>query len=149
MAKQERPMPAHIADFFKGFAPLVKRHEGLRLRPYHCTAGKLTIGYGRNLQDVGISEDEAEYLLGRDVWSAYLSACTFFPRLDTLTTARQHVLVSMSFQLGHTRMRGFKKFEAALSAGDYQQAAAEMLNSAWARQTPQRVKELAIMMVNG
>ena len=47
--------------------PLIARHEGLRLTPYHCTGGKLTIGYGRNLDDVGISRSEAEILREHDI----------------------------------------------------------------------------------
>ena len=33
----------------------LRRDEGCVLNPYRCTAGKLTIGIGRNLDDVGIS----------------------------------------------------------------------------------------------
>ena len=43
------------------------RHEGLRLKPYRCTAGKLTIGIGRNLDDCGISQKEAYAMLERDI----------------------------------------------------------------------------------
>ena len=43
------------------------RHEGLRLKPYRCTAGKLTIGIGRNLDDCGISQTEAYLLLENDI----------------------------------------------------------------------------------
>jgi len=50
---------------------LLQSDEGLRLKPYHCTAGKLTIGYGRNLEDRGITEAEAEYLLENDVSEIY------------------------------------------------------------------------------
>ena len=46
---------------------MLKRHEGLRLKPYQDTIGKLTIGYGRNLDDRGISKEEAEYLLRNDI----------------------------------------------------------------------------------
>ena len=45
----------------------LKRHEGKRLFPYHCTANKLTIAYGRNLDDVGVTEEEAELMLVNDV----------------------------------------------------------------------------------
>jgi hypothetical protein len=43
------------------------RHEALRLKPYRCSADKLTIGIGRNLDDVGITEEEAYFLLGNDI----------------------------------------------------------------------------------
>ena len=45
----------------------LKRHEGFRAKPYQCSANKTTIGYGRNLQDVGITEGEAVSLLNNDI----------------------------------------------------------------------------------
>jgi len=47
----------------KKIADQITTHEGLRLKPYHCPAGKLTIGIGRNLEDKGITEKEALMLL--------------------------------------------------------------------------------------
>ena len=47
------------------------RHEGLKLFPYQCPAGKTTIGVGRNLDDKGISEKEAMYMLNEDIQSCY------------------------------------------------------------------------------
>ena len=44
---------------------MLKRHEGKRRYPYRCTAGKLTIAYGRNLEDKGLSVKEMEYILGK------------------------------------------------------------------------------------
>ena len=45
---------------------MTKEFEGCRLKPYKCTAGKLTIGYGRNLDDVGISQAEANMMFEAD-----------------------------------------------------------------------------------
>ena len=45
----------------------LRRHEGLRLDPYKCSEGYLTIGYGRNIETNGISEAEAEFMLMNDL----------------------------------------------------------------------------------
>jgi lysozyme len=124
------------------------RHEGLRLKPYRCTAGKLTIGVGRNLDDNGISEDEAMVMLTNDIVSARkaLSVYTWF---DGLSTVRKNVCLDMVFNLG---IKGFSRFKwmiNCLTRGDYECAANEMLNSKWAMQVGKRVYELSEMMRKG
>lgn len=128
----------------------VKRSEGLRLRPYLCTAGRTTIGYGRNLDDQGITEAEAEILLQNDLArvSAELEPLPAY-RLLGYDTPRQHVLVDMCFNLGLSRLLLFKKFLAALERGDYQAAADEMTDSRWYRQVGTRAKFLVGVMRSG
>lgn len=127
---------------------LVKRHEGLRLKPYLCTADKLTIGYGRNLEDMGISEDEATYLLQTDIDRCYseLSVFTWFHELDQI---RQEALISMLFNLGLPRFLTFKKMIARLKEKRYSEAANEMIRSRWALQVGERANELAYMVERG
>ena len=127
---------------------LVKRHEGLRLKPYLCTADKLTIGYGRNLEDMGISEDEATYLLQTDIDRCYseLSVFTWFDELDQI---RQEALISMLFNLGLPRFLTFKKMIARLKEKRYSEAANEMIRSRWALQVGERANELAYMVERG
>lgn len=123
----------------------VKLHEGLRLMPYRCSAGKLTIGYGRNLDDVGISNEEAEYLLKHDLENAEKEA----EKLDCykkLNQNRKDILIEMVFNLGYPRLCGFKKMLSALDRGDYDGAANEMLDSKWARDVGERAKTLAYFM---
>lgn len=129
----------------QGLAQL-KIDEGLRLKPYRCTADKLTIGYGRNLEDVGISKDEAEYLFANDIKEAESELRHAFPWFEELAETRQDVLVNMCFNLGLTRLLGFKKFLKAVSLGEYETAAHEMMNSAWAEQVGDRAKRLARLM---
>ena len=92
----------------------LKRHEGLKLKPYKCTAGKLTIGYGRNLEDKGINKSEAEEMLLRDI-------CEVEERLfdagllDSQNDARKAVLINMAFQLGFNGLFGFKNMLEAFS----------------------------------
>lgn len=122
----------------------VKEHEGLRLKPYRCTADKLTIGYGRNLDDRGISVAEAEFLLNYDLSWCEASARHSIPRFSKLSSLRQEVLVEMVFQLGLAGVLRFKRMIQAIRDKDYTLAAAEMLDSKWAQQdTPARAKRLA------
>ena len=127
---------------------MLKRHEGRSLKPYLCTADKLTIGYGRNLEDMGISEDEATYLLQTDIDRCYseLSVFTWFHELDQI---RQEALISMLFNLGLPRFLTFKKMIARLMAKEYSQAAEEIINSLYARQVGDRANELAYMVERG
>lgn len=127
----------------------VIRHEGLRLKPYRCTAGKLTIGVGRNLDDNGISETEALYLLENDLERCRQSCLQAFPWYGELDEARQGVLVEMCFNLGLTRLKGFSKMLKALELKNYALAAQEMRSSHWAQQVGKRADTLAGMMERG
>lgn len=127
---------------------LIKKHEGLNLKPYKCPAGKLTIGYGRNLEDNGISQVEAEELLQNDVQCCYIE-CMKFSFWNKLNDARKVVLLDMCYNLGISRLKGFKKMLAALDLGAYNRAAKEMLDSKWAFDVKTRAKELAQIMVKG
>ncbi len=127
---------------------LIKKHEGLRLKPYTCTAGKLSIGYGRNLEDVGISQDEADAMLAQDMVGV-LSDCTKFPWFKKLNTPRQAVIENMIFNLGLSRFSGFRNTIRYIEAGEYEKAAEEMLDSKWARQVGNRANELSLIMETG
>ena len=124
------------------------RHEGLRLKPYKDSLGILTIGVGRNLDDVGISEDEALLLLDSDIQKAKQGAASFtwFASLDEV---RQDVVTDMIFNMGLTRFSGFKNMIAAIARQDYVAASEEMMKSTWAIQVGQRSIELSAMMKTG
>ena len=126
----------------------LKRHEGLELKPYMCTGGKLTIGYGRNLDSKGISEKEADNMLTEDILDVYniLGQFEWFASLDKV---RAGVLVNMTFNMGFHGIQKFLKMINALSLKDYELAAKEMLNSKWARQVGDRATELAEQMRTG
>ena len=128
---------------------MVSQHEGLRLKPYRDSVGIWTIGYGRNLQDVGIRQDEARLMLENDLTVAMNDARFLFDDFAALTPNRQRVLVDMAFNLGRTRLAGFKAMWAALERGDFHAAAAEMKDSRWARQVGNRADRLARMMKEG
>ncbi|HYF56553.1 MAG TPA: glycoside hydrolase family protein [Salinarimonas sp.] len=125
------------------------RHEGLRLKPYRDTEGKLTVGVGRNLDDRGISESEALYLLANDIAIAEKDLDRNAPWWRQLSGPRRQALLNMVFNLGWPRLSGFRSMLAALQTGDYEVAAKEMLDSKWAAQVGNRAKELAGMVRSG
>lgn len=131
------------------FIDRIIQHEGLKLKPYRCTAGKLTIGVGRNLDDVGITENEARYLLENDLRRCHVECLSSFPWYADLDEKRQSVICEMCFNLGLARLKGFKKMLTAVGLGNYALASQEMLNSKWAEQVGKRASTLAYIMKNG
>lgn len=136
---------------FDALIAALKEDEGLRLLPYLDTAfpPRITIGYGRNLSDNGLSKQEAHDLLIRDAIKAQKEACELVPNWLLLDSIRQNVVSNMCFNLGKTRLSGFKKFLAAVNDKRYADAAAEMLDSKWASQVPNRASRLAREMLLG
>ena len=133
-------------DFHKKLTDQLTRHEGLHLKPYHCPAGKLTIGIGRNLEDKGITEKEAAMLLENDIAECIADLEILFQGFDLLPEAVQRVLVDIRFNLGPNRFRHFKKMIAAVEEQDFAKAAAEMKDSRWYRQVGRRAASLVNMM---
>lgn len=127
----------------------LKRHEGLRLEPYLCTAGRLTIGYGRNISDIGITEQEADQLLANDIKRVKAQLKKHLAWYTQMTLPRKAVFENMLFNLGLSRFMQFHNTLAAAHAGDYATAADEMLDSRWARQVGQRAQELSQQMRTG
>ncbi|MEE9345653.1 MAG: glycoside hydrolase family protein [Methylococcales bacterium] len=127
----------------------LRRHEGLRLHPYRCTAGKLTIGVGRNLDDNGITENEADFLLSNDLNRVATELRQNSPAFDKLDPVRKAVLIDMCFNLGISRLRMFKKMFAAIDEQDWALAAEEMVDSRWCSQVGQRCEILRMMMETG
>jgi lysozyme len=125
------------------------RDEGLRLKPYRCTAGKLTIGIGRNLDDVGISREEAETLLDHDIAALTADFDRALPWWRGLSEARQRGLVNMGINLGLPRLLGFRRMLAALERGEFATAAAQALDSTWATQVGARAQRIAALIRQG
>jgi len=117
--------------------------EGLRLKPYKCTAGKWTIGVGRNLDAKGISEAEAMLMLDNDIRDAKANVRQLIRTFDLLSDDRKIVLVSMVFQMGKN---GVSKFTGMIKAIEMKEFGIAANESRWARQTPNRAKRLAEMM---
>ena len=129
---------------------LIIKHEGFSRKPYFCTAGKETIGYGRNLSDKGITKQESKFLLRNDIIECAIDLDTFiFPgQFKTWPDELQHAMIDMRFQLGMTGFRSFKKMILALRANDRELAAVEAKNSKWYKQVPGRAKTI-VKMIRG
>lgn len=125
------------------------RDEGVRLRPYLDTVGKLTIGVGRNLDDVGITQVEAAHMLDGDIQRTASELDTQLRWWRNLDETRQRVILNMAFNLGVSGLLKFKNTLAAMQAGKYADAAEGMLKSKWAEQVGQRAVRLANMMRGG
>lgn len=125
------------------------KHEGVKLKPYKDTLGILTIGCGRNLDDVGISQDEAMTLLDHDIDHARADLARAFPWTNDLDPVRRDALTNMAFNMGLGRLRGFMKMLAALETGDWKEAASQATESRWAVQVGDRAKELAKQFLTG
>ena len=121
------------------------KHEGLSLKPYHCPAGKLTIGVGRNIEDNGISEEEAMIMLENDIQRSISDLYKVFSMetFDKFPAKTKMALIDMIFNLGYPRFIKFKKMIKALKDFDYEKASIEAVNSLWCKQVGSRCKEVS------
>ena len=125
------------------------RDEGTRLHPYTDTAGKVTIGTGRNLTDVGISLNEADVLLGHDIDRAGVECGALFKNFGALDPIRQATLLSMAFNLGGAGLSGFTTLRRCVESCDWTGAADAMGQSRWATQVGARADRLCQQMRTG
>lgn len=123
--------------------------EGKKLRPYTDTAGKITIGIGRNLTDNGMTDEEVFYLYKHDVEEVITSLDRNIPWWNFLDDVRKRVLANMCFNLGIIRLMGFHNALEAMQIGKWDEAADQMLQSSWAGQVGPRAVRLANMMRTG
>lgn len=125
-------------------------HEGVRTHFYRCTSGLATIGVGRCIEEgsLGLSDDEIDYLLENDIkrCKQELVGLSWFADLDAV---RQDAIVNLCFNLGLTRLMGFKNAMGAMAVGDYEKAADEFLDSRWANQVGQRALDVTHMIRTG
>lgn len=126
----------------------LRNDEGVRYKPYRDSVGKLTIGVGRNLDDVGLRDSEISVLLSNDMAVAETLARTLLPNFDDLTDLRKAVVCNMAFNLG-MRLTGFKETLGAIREGRWDDAANNMLDSVWAQQVGLRARRLADDMRQG
>ena len=128
------------------------RDEGEKLIAYQDHLGYWTIGVGRLIdgrKGGGISKTESRYLLSNDISTREEALKRIIPWTANLSPARFGVLLNMSFQMGVDGLLGFKNTLAMVRQGQYTQASLGMLNSLWAKQTPERAKRLADQMRTG
>jgi lysozyme len=123
----------------------IRRHEGWRDKAYQDSEGIWTVGYGRNLQELEIDKQLGETWLEDDLKTARLAA-ERIPEYSLLTDERKDVLVEMVYNMGPSRVAGFRMMLAAIRDGDWEEAAIQMLDSKWARQVGVRARRLAKQM---
>lgn len=134
------------------------RDEGLRLYPYRCTAGHLTIGVGHKIlasdrlaEGDSISLERAGLMLQYDISLAVAHANKTFERwhFESMSDARQRAIVNMIFNLGRDRFAGFKNMIDAIKRCDWEQASTECLDSKYARQVGKRADRVAYALRTG
>jgi len=129
-------------------------HEGMELRLYKCPAGKWSIGAGRNLQDRGITEDEARHLLNNDIRISIDELTNTFRWFTRLDETRQAAMVELHFNLGLSNLKTFTKTlgliaQAVEGRVAWHDVGRELLNSKWADQVGRRSQVIADMLIIG
>ena len=117
---------------------MLVRHEGLVCHLYQCKADKTSIGVGRNLTDVGISEDEAMYLLANDIKRTTEDLDKNYGAWITFPAEARMVCIDLVFNLGITGFMKFKKTRQLMELGMWLEASEELLDSRYATQLPNR-----------
>ena len=132
-------------SFEKELLDQIKEHEGLKLFPYKCPAGRLTIGYGHNLQDNGLSKSACEYILYDDIDEAKRNLRTIFGNefFESLNDSKKIALIDMMFNLGLSRFLTFKKFILAVKQRNFDRASVEIIHSKAYTQAKRRYQLLA------
>lgn len=136
----------------------LRRDEDVRYSPYNDSRGYLTVGVGHLITrplplpdgwTYPLTDEQVDSLLESDLAAVYAGLNSALPWWTTLNDVRQRVLCNMCFNLGLTKLLGFKNTLAAMRQGHYADAAKGMLSSAWASQVGQRAVRLANMMTTG
>lgn len=148
------------------FDIIIKRlefHESCILKPYYCPTGHLTLGIGHNIDARAFTNEEKKaigdwkkgitknmaYMICRNDVNICLNQLKTLPFWNRLDLERQYALLDMCFQLGFKGLCRFKKMLEAMRWGKWDKAAAECLNSDYARQTPARAKRIARLIKEG
>ena len=131
---------------------MLKLHEGVESHAYECSASKITVGVGRNIDPeggIGLSEDEIDYLLQNDIDRVYAELDSEYDWFAGLDRVRQDAMIDISFNLGQTRLRAVKNALAGMASGDWNEAADQFMDSRWSGQVGNRAKTLTEMIRTG
>ena len=136
---------------------MLRRHEGVESHAYMCSQNFWTIGVGRNVapgdngaaRGLGLADDEIDYLLSNDIKRVEKELSDEYEWFSGLDDVRRDCMVDISFNLGQTRLRGFKKALSAMAESDWEEASEQFLDSRWADQVGNRSTELAEMIRTG
>ena len=131
---------------------MLRKHEGVETHAYKCTADKITIGVGRNIDPtggLGLSQDEIDYLLTNDIKRVTAELDKAFPWFSVLDEVRRYALIDLCFNLGLTRLKLFRLALGAMENQDYETASKEFLDSNWAKQVGTRAITITDMIRSG
>ena len=121
----------------------IKRHEGYVGIVYKDSLGIDTIGYGFAIKDLELDEDICEIILERKLKELETRVNLKFKWFMYMPQEIKDVVMEMCYQLGVGGVSKFKKTIAYLQNKQWEEASVEMLDSLWAKQTPNRAKELS------
>ena len=124
----------------------IKKHEGYKATVYECTEGYDTIGYGFAIKDLYLSKEVCDIILSEKLVKLELDISNKFEWFETSHYIVRDVVINMCYQLGLTGFSKFKQTIYYLETEQYEEASLEMLDSLWAKQTPNRAKELSEMI---
>ena len=124
----------------------IKESEGFRDRVYKDTLGIDTIGYGFAIKDLVLEEDICDMILDRKLNDLIDAADKKFSFLRGMPLDKSEVIYEMCYQLGINGVSKFKNMLKHLEAKNYEKASVEMLDSLWAKQTPNRAIKLSNQM---
>lgn len=136
----------------KNIEQSLRRDEGEKLYAYADSEGYVTIGIGVLIdrdKGGGITKEESAYLFNNRLALKKAELVEKAPWVAKLDEVRFGVLLNMSYQMGVNGVLNFKKTMQYVKDGKYQAAASEMLNSTWAKQTPERAVRLSDQMATG
>jgi lysozyme len=145
----------------------ISSDEGKVLHAYLCSELHATVGIGHKILDTDpekeldifginweevpddqyITEDRCYILFQEDVQVAISGCMKIYNNWDDLPQEVQHILVNMCFQLGQRGLSNFKQMGKAIEESDWEKASVEMMDSRWAKQTPQRAERLKNRML--
>jgi len=132
------------------FVDQIKRHEGYRDRIYLDTVGVPTVGWGHALLTGSrFPQAASEILLADDLASVDGDYARLALPIDEADTVRQYAIKNMLFNLGVTRLLGFKNFLAAVRRHDWEAAMQHGMDSKWAQQVGPRARECMLMIGTG
>jgi len=137
-----------------GYSKFYRRESEVRLpngnhKLYKCPAGFYTIGWGYNIEAHGLDDSDAERLLNSALSVAQSEVAKIISNWRDIDTVRRSVLIDMSYNMGISKLKKFKKMIAAIKKEDWKEAAAQMKDSAWFKQVGNRSKVLHKMMLSG
>ena len=121
----------------------IKKHEGFSSAVYKCSEGYDTIGYGFAIKDLVLDKDVAELILERKLKDLQEKIASRFGWFYNAPKIVKDVVTNMCYQMGITGFSHFKNTIYYLETEQYEEAADEMLDSLWHKQTPSRSNELS------